>query len=274
LALIIFSAQFIEGKTLFSKFKIASAVVVSAGLLALGGIAHGAGASWSYTGPTGPSHWATIDPTNYALCADGSAQSPINITKTKSVDLTNLAFKYTAGEAGIFNNGHTVEAEPLGTEASTMSLGGVVYPFVQFHFHAPSEHEINGMHYPVEVHFVHKTADGKIAVVGVFLKAGDKENAKWAPFVNKMTAATADPEATKVELDWSTLLPSNKQTVRYDGSLTTPGCSEGVKWNVFTHPVEVSQAQINTFLESYSGNNRPVQPLHSRVVTLDSTATK
>jgi carbonic anhydrase len=129
------------------------------------------------------------------------------------------------------------------------------------------------MHYPVEVHFVHKTAEGKIAVVGVFLKAG-AANANWAPFVEKMNTATADPEATKVEINWIKLLPANKQTVRYNGSLTTPGCAEGVKWNVFTHPVVVSQAQINAFLEAYSGNNRPVQPLRGRVVTLDSTATK
>ena len=259
---------------MFSKKKLAAALLATAGLLAIGGIAHGAGAAWTYTGPTGPSHWATIDPANYAKCADGTAQSPINITKTKSVALTNLLFNYSAGEAGIFNNGHTVEAEPLGTTTETMTVDGVTYPFAQFHFHAPSEHEINGMHYPVEVHFVHKTADGKIAVVGVFLKAGATANAEWAPFVDKMIAATADPEATKVEIDWAKLLPADKTTVRYDGSLTTPGCSEGVKWNVFTHPVIVSQAQINTFLEAYSGNNRPVQPLNSRVVKLDSTPKK
>ncbi|MFM6977980.1 MAG: carbonic anhydrase [Micrococcales bacterium] len=259
---------------MFSKGKIAAALIATASLLTVGGIANGAGASWSYTGPTGPSHWATVDKTNYAVCADGTAQSPINITKTKSVSLTNLLFKYTAGEAGVFNNGHTVEAEPLGTEANTMTLGGVVYPFAQFHFHAPSEHEVNGMHYPVEVHFVHKTADGKIAVVGVFLKAGTVANKEWAPFVDKMNTATADPEATKVEIDWLKLLPSNKQTVRYNGSLTTPGCAEGVKWNVFTTPVVVSQAQINAFLEAYSGNNRPVQPLNGRVITLDSSINK
>ena len=258
---------------MISKTKIAGAVIASAALLSLGASANGAGAAWTYTGATGPSHWATIDPTNYATCADGSAQSPINITKTKSADLKNLVFKYTAGEAGVFNNGHTVEAEPLGTETNTVKLGSTVYPFLQFHFHTPSEHEINGLHYPVEVHFVHKTADGKIAVVGIFIKAG-KTNAAWAPFVAKLNSATAVAEDTKIELDWAKLLPANKQTIRYNGSLTTPGCAEGVKWNVFTHPVVMSQAQINAFLEAYSGNNRPVQPLKGRTVTLDSTATK
>lgn len=259
---------------MISKGKLAAAVLAVAGLVAVGSSANGAGAAWTYTGPTGPSHWATIDPTNYALCADGTAQSPINIKGAKPTPLKNLEFDYTEGEAGIFNNGHTVEAEPLGEETNTLTLGGVVYPFAQFHFHAPSEHEINGLHYPAEVHFVHKTADGKIAVVGVFLKAGKKANADWAPFVDVMNSATSDPEATLVDLDWEKLLPENRQTVRYNGSLTTPGCAEGVKWNVFTHPVVLSQAQLNDFLEAYSGNNRPVQPLHGRSVKLDNTPNK
>lgn len=255
---------------MLTKKKIAVAMFAAAGLLAIGGAAQGAGASWSYTGPTGPSHWKQVDTANYAKCADGTMQSPIDITNTKPTPLKNLVFKYKEGEAGVFNNGHTVEAEPLGTNTNTMTLDGVVYPFAQFHFHAPSEHEINGLHYPVEVHFVHKTTDGKIAVVGVFLKAG-KANTAWSTFVSKINVATGVAEDTKISLDWEKLLPENRQTIRYSGSLTTPGCAEGVKWNVFTTPVVVSQAQINAFLEAYSGNNRPVQPLNGRAVLLDNT---
>jgi carbonic anhydrase len=254
-------------------FKLAVVATVSAGLTALASVASGAGTSWTYTGATGPSHWKSIDPTNYAACVDGTAQSPINIVKPVKKDLVNLKFDYVASEAGIFNNGHTVEAEPLGSEKSTVEINGSRYTFAQFHFHAPSEHEINGMHYPVEVHFVHKTDEGKLAVVGVFIKAG-KENAAWKSFTDKITAATSDPEATKVEMDWLKLLPRLTQTVRYDGSLTTPGCSEGVKWNVFTNAITMSQAQINQFTEAYSGNNRPVQPLNNRIVTIDTTSSK
>jgi carbonic anhydrase len=252
--------------------KIVVSVVAIAIAATLGVTSATAGSSWSYTGKTGPSHWGSLD-TAYAACADGTAQSPINIGKTVSKDLTNLKFNYVASEAGIFNNGHTVEAEPLGTVANNVVIDGTTYPFAQFHFHAPSEHEVNGLHYPVEAHFVHKTADGKIAVVGVFIKAG-AENEAWKTFTDKINAATADPEATTVELEWAKLLPKDRQTVRYNGSLTTPGCAEGVKWNVFTHPITMSQAQINEFLEAYSGNNRPVQPLNSRKVVLDSSAKK
>lgn len=235
--------------------------------------ASGAGVAWTYSGATGPSHWASLDKTNYATCADGSAQSPINIVKKVKSDLTNLKFSYAKSEAGIFNNGHTVEAEPLGTTKSTVTIDGTVYNFAQFHFHAPSEHQINGMHYPLEIHFVNKSDSGKLAVIGVFVKAG-AANAEWKTFTDKLNTATSDPEATKVEIDWAKLLPSSKTTIRYDGSLTTPGCTEGVKWNVMTRVITMSQDQINRFLEAYSGNNRPVQPLNNRVVTLDSTPNK
>jgi carbonic anhydrase len=129
------------------------------------------------------------------------------------------------------------------------------------------------MHYPVEIHFVNKSDAGKLAVVGVFVKQALKMlNGRHSPISSR--PRLLNPEATKVELDWSKLFPVNKQTVRYDGSLTTPDCSEGVKWNVLTHPITMSQAQINLFLEAYSGNNRPVQPLNGRVVKIDSTLTK
>ena len=255
------------------RFGAAAAAIVA---IVTGASAASAGAAWTYTGATGPSHWATIDPANYATCADGTAQSPINIVKTKNKDLKNIGFNYVTGEAGVFNNGHTVEAEPLTAPATTSSilLDGTTYSFLQFHFHAPSEHEINGMHYPVEFHFVNKSTDGKLAVVGVFIKRGTTENLAWKPFIDSMLNATATPEDTKVELDWAKMLPANKTTLRYNGSLTTPGCSEGVKWNVLTTPVALSDAQINTILEAYSGNNRPVQPLHGRTVYLDSTPKK
>jgi len=230
------------------KLKFGAVVTAIIAMAAIATSATGA-TSWTYTGATGPSHWGTIDKTNYATCVDGTAQSPINIVNPVRTDLVNLKFGYKMSEAGIFNNGHTVEAEPLGTTKSTVTIDGTVYNFAQFHFHAPSEHEISGMHYPVEVHFVNKSDSGKLAVVGVFVKAG-AENAEWKAFTEKINVATADPEATKVELDWAKLLPSNKTTVRYDGSLTTPGCAEGVKWNVMTHPITMSQAQINAFLEA------------------------
>lgn len=226
-------------------------------------------AAWSYEGSTGPESWGTLDP-SYVTCIDGTAQSPINITDSKPVDLENIEFDYTAGEAGVFNNGHTVEAEPMVEGQTFIKLDGTEYPFLQFHFHSPSEHQVAGVSYPVEVHFVHKTEAGEIAVVGVLVEEGS-ENADWAPFVDLIAGATDDPEANLTELDWAAMLPEVQTTYRYDGSLTTPGCAEGVKWNVMTETIEMSASQIAAFKNAYSNNARPVQDLNGREVVVDSS---
>jgi carbonic anhydrase len=247
---------------------VASALLLWAG----GASATTADAPWSYSGATGPSHWGSLSPA-YALCADGTAQSPINIQHPKPMPLRNLDFDYVASEAEVFNNGHTVEAEPApGTPPSTLELDNVDYTFTQFHFHSPSEHTINGRRYPVEIHFVNKAADGRIAVVGVFLKLGAPANSDWQKFIDVISQATADPEQTVIDkLNWRKLLPTRQQTVRYDGSLTTPGCSEGVKWSVMTHPLTMSAQQLAVFEAAYTGNVRPTQPLNGRTVLIDST---
>ncbi|MEY4348038.1 MAG: hypothetical protein RIS43_457 [Actinomycetota bacterium] len=253
-------------------------VLVAAAAVLIASVAPGAAsvsatASWSYKGETGPAHWGELDP-SFVTCVDGTAQSPINVTGAKKKALNNIKFNYVAGPAEVFNNGHTVEAEPAEDAAeSTISLDGNVYPFLQFHFHAPSEHTVNGKRYPLEIHFVHKTETGKIAVVGVLVKAG-KENAAWDKFVNSIPFATAEPADTPIRINWLKLLPKNRQTYRYNGSLTTPGCAEGVKWNLFSTPIEMSALQIESFRNAYAGNARPVQPLHGRTIYFDSTASK
>lgn len=251
------------------------AVVVASALSVLlaGTAASYAATAWSYKGATGPSHWGTLDAA-YVTCVDGTAQTPINLTKPTRKGLKNIVFNYIAGEAEVFDNGHTVEAEPAGEAAnSTITVGGVTYPFAQFHFHAPSEHKINGKRYPLEVHFVHKTEDGKLAVVGVMVKEG-KANEAWQEFIDAIPLATADPADTPIELNWKKLLPANKQTFRYTGSLTTPPCSENVAWNVFSTPISMSISQIDAFTDAYAGNSRPVQPTNGRKIWLDSTLTK
>ncbi len=225
--------------------------------------------AWSYAGTTGPEAWGTLSP-EYAACSDGSAQSPIDIAAPAEADLPNTVFLYSAPGAGLADNGHTVEAEPTVPEGNSIELGGLRYLLKQMHFHAPSEHQISGQSYPLEMHFVHQSDDGQLAVIGVFVKQG-AENAAWKPFTDQISAATDNPEATVVPLDWSTLLPTTQTAIRYEGSLTTPGCTEGVTWNVLRQPVSMSAEQIAAFTSEYSGNTRPVQPLDGRTVQVDST---
>lgn len=219
-------------------------------------------AHWTYEGEEGPTHWADLDPA-YSACGTGKAQSPVDISTVKVANLTPPVLSYKSGEAEIVNNGHTVQANAA--EGSSMKVGASVYPLAQVHFHTPSENTLDGVHDAVELHFVHKTADGKIAVLGVMLKAG-KENPAYAPLVSALK--TPKDGTTNVTLDWGALVPADFSTYRFEGSLTTPPCTEGVHWFVVSEPVSVSQEQIDAFEAAYSDNNRPVQALNGRTVVV------
>ena len=203
----------------------------------------------------------------YAACADGSAQTPIDVTGAVEVDLADPVFDYAALAATVVNNGHTIQANA--SEGNTVTVDGAVSPLQQIHFHAPSEHTIDGVSAAAEVHFVHTTDDGVITVVGVMIVEGAEANAAWQPYVDALT--TAEGAETTVELDWAAMLPGVRTTFRYTGSLTTPPCTEGVNWLLMSEPVALSADQIAAFVAGYEGNNRPVQPLNDRELELDST---
>lgn len=217
---------------------------------------------WSYSGKTDPAHWADLESAN-AACKLSKEQSPINIEEksAKKTALAPLEFNYPAGSAEVVNNGHTVQVNlPAG---GTLKTGDGVANLLQFHFHTPSEEKINGVSYPMVAHFVHKSADGKLSVVAVLFKEG-KENATLAPVFAALPAegkpvplATFDPAA---------VLPGKRGYFKFTGSLTTPPCSDGVRWQVLKQPVELSKGQIAAFRRLYPMNARPVQPLNGRVV--------
>jgi len=174
-----------------------------------------------------------------------------------------------SGEAEILNNGHTIQANAAA--GSSFMVNGSTYALAQAHFHSPSEHTIDGVSAPVEVHFVNKTTDSQLAVLGVMVIQG-KENKAWQPLVAALSVKKDAP--VKAELDWAAMLPQDKTTFRYAGSLTTPPCSEGVSWMLLKYPVELSAKQIDAFKSAYSGNNRPLQLVGDREVILDTTPTK
>lgn len=220
---------------------------------------------WEYMGEDGPDHWGELDRV-YDACATGSAQSPIDLKNAMAKDLAALAPTYQAAAISAVNNGHTIQVNvPAG---SSLIVEGVPYALAQFHFHHPSEHTLNGVSFPLEVHLVHKSASGSLAVVGVFFKVGAANTALAPLFAdlpeeNKTvtSAATIDP---------AQLLPSERLYFKYPGSLTTPPCSEGVKWHVFQTPIEISQAQLDAFASRFAMNARPIQPLGSRELDVDS----
>jgi len=220
-------------------------------------------AEWSYEGNTGPEHWGELSP-DYATCAEGEEQSPIDITGVPPTDEPALQVDYHNTPLTIFNNGHTVEVEYH--EGSTLSVGDHTWEVVQFHFHAGSEHTVGGAATPLEMHIVHRDEQGALAVLGVFIEEG-AANQVLAPVFDHLPAEQGEPEEIEgVEINIGDALPTELAAWRYDGSLTTPPCSEGVRWHVLGTPIEASAAQIDAFESIFTHNARPTQPLNGRFI--------
>lgn len=226
------------------------------------------GVHWSYSGENGPDHWGDLSP-DYATCAKGVEQSPVDIPADAAVNTADISFNYQPSAVTILNNGHTIQVNY--DPGSSLTLNGVRYDLVQFHFHAHSEHALAGQFAPLEVHLVHKNAKGGLAVVGVLLNAG-AENPSYAAVLNNLPAEESEAHAVSgATVDANQLLPSERTYWRYNGSLTTPPCSEGVQWLVMNTPVELSAAQIGAYTAIYNANARPLQPFNARTFVLSLT---
>ncbi|WP_309715260.1 carbonic anhydrase family protein [Armatimonas sp.] len=236
---------------------------------ACGGVSPVLGTHWTYEGEEGPRHWAELAP-DFAPCSDGHIQSPIDLIKPTLTDLTNLKFFYQPSRLNAVNNGHTIQQTY--DAGSYIELDGVRYDLLQFHFHSPSEHTINGHYAEAEVHLVHKSADGKLAVVGIMIEKG-AENAAIKVISDRYSdlALSGPIVASSVTLNATALLPTGQKTFRYEGSLTTPPCTEGVKWNVMVDPIHMSSAQLEGMKHLHEANNRPLQSLNGRPLLEDST---
>jgi carbonic anhydrase len=225
--------------------------------------AAGAGtAHWEYKGKAGASHWGELE-SEFSACKLGKAQSPVDIHGTTAGKPAPIGFDYTAGPAEIVNTGHTVQVNlPAG---GTVHLPSGDFKLLQMHFHTPSEEAINGKHYPLVAHLVHKNDAGGLAVVAVLFKQG-KDNAALHQVFTGLPVHEGDKHALDGEIDAATLLPAQHSYYAYTGSLTTPPCSEGVHWQILKQPVEISKQQLSAFRKLYPMNARPVQPLNGRVV--------
>ncbi|KOR31043.1 hypothetical protein TI04_02895 [Achromatium sp. WMS2] len=223
-------------------------------------------AHWGYSGDTGPDHWGELDEKNIA-CSIGKNQSPTDLSGMVDAKLPPMRLHYkSGGGTKILNNGHTIQVvyEP----GSTLTIDGVDFELKQFHFHAPSENTIEGKSFPMEAHFVHADKDGNLAVIALMYREGRHANAElqkaWAHMPENADGEKADlPAAVSAR----NLLPKNLDYYRFSGSLTTPPCSEGVRWLVLKHPSIASKSQIEAF-ERVMGhpNNRPVQPRNARLI--------
>jgi carbonic anhydrase len=218
---------------------------------------------WGYTGHEGPAHWGELS-ADYALCASGKNQSPVDLRGIVEGELPPLAIDYRKGGYEVVNNGHTIQVNYA--PGSTLTVGGHSFELKQFHFHAPSENTIEGRSYPMEAHFVHADAQGNLAVVAVLYEAGEAD-AELKKVWQRMPHEAGASESLPEQVDAAALVSGDLDYYRFNGSLTTPPCSEGVTWIVLkTHPA-VSVQQVERFAHTmHHDNNRPVQPLNARVV--------
>lgn len=220
---------------------------------------------WSYEGEAGPDKWGNLDSGDKA-CLVGSQQSPIDISDTIAARQPLLKLSWDKRPDTIVNNGHTIQ---LGLpEGDTLEMDGRKYALKQFHFHHPSEHLVEGKRFAMEAHFVH-AADDRLAVVGVLLVPG-RANSVFRKIVSTMPAEEGAPVAADPAIDPKHLLPAQRIYFHYEGSLTTPPCSETVDWIVLAHHVEVDEADIARFAKLYPMNARPVQKRDRRFILSSS----
>ena len=232
-------------------------------LLAVGSLFASGHNIWGYSGHNGPSHWGDLK-SEYTMCKIGKNQSPINITNEIKANLTPLNIYYDVKAYKFLNNGHTLKAKMK--NGAKIYIDGKEFNLIQFHFHTPSENTIDGKYYPMEAHFVHSTKKGELAVLAVMFKEG-----KYNPNLEKLTINLPkhigeEKDISKSNLKAKDLLPGNLDYYRFNGSLTTPPCSEGVRWFVLKTPVEISKSQIDKFEKIMGKNNRPTQPINARII--------
>lgn len=222
---------------------------------------------WTYSEENGPKEWVSIDPSYYA-CGGGYEQSPINIEKESIWEERNFEkfhLDYHPTKFIVVNNGHTIEVKDQ-TGENTITIDDQKFTLVQIHFHLPSEHKLNGQTFNMEGHLVHQSKDGKVAVIGFFIKEGKLNNdlaELWSVMPYEMNGQPYEMNQT---IDLLEVLPDDLEVFRYSGSLTTPPCTEGVTWIIFEDPIEMSVVQIEAFAKIYSQNNRPIQPLNERKI--------
>lgn len=213
---------------------------------------------WSYEGAEGPTAWSHLDPA-YETCAVGQHQSPIDILPRRS-EAPEVIFVYKPTDGAVVDNGHTLQVDL--SPGSFIVVDGTRFDLVQFHVHTPSEHTIAGDSFPMEVHLVHKNKAGKLAVVGVLFTEGEASAAMSTVWKGAPKAKGSVP--LKKPFDPAALLPKDHAAYRYDGSLTTPPCTEGVIWHVLKRPRTEDEARIEAFTRRFGANARPVQELGER----------
>ena len=220
-------------------------------------------AHWGYDGGQGPSHWGDLSP-EFDLCQSGHHQSPVDIRNPQKTNLPRLQVDYKPSPLHIIDNGHTIMINYA--RGSFIQVGDKRYMLRQFHFHRPSEEQIDGKAYEMSVHLVHADEQGNLAVIAVLLKRGGDNALIHELWTDLPKEKEREEQMDEVQINARDLLPTNLGYYTFPGSLTTPPCTENVTWFVLEQPVTVTATEIQQFEKLYRHNARPIEPLYDRVV--------
>jgi carbonic anhydrase len=215
------------------------------------------------------SQWADLSP-DYATCRDGLEQSPVDLIAATPADLPNAELVYDFSVATIEHDGRVLSVSA--DDAGSIVLDGVTYGFRELHVHAPSEHTVDGIPFAAEVQMLHTADDGSKAVIAVMIEQGEFSEV-YDGLIRSL------PEEENVEgdvaggIDPRGMLPTDIAAYRYRGSLSFPPCTEGVQWVVMQSTVTMDDAQLDALTDAIGeGNARTTQPLHDRVIQLDTSS--
>lgn len=224
-------------------------------------------ARWGYSGDGGPENWGRLAE-GYAHCSEGFEQSPVDIdTGAATRTAGELSFRHGREQVHSINTGMFVKVN-YHEGQSRLRLGDREYTLVEIHAHTPGEHTIDGRSLPMEMHLVHQNPSGELAVAAALFETG-RANPAVQQFIDAAPLREGDESYPDPAPDLSGLLPSRTSHYSYPGSLTTPPCTEGVRWLVLADVQEAAREQIDQIsaLTGSRANNRPVQPLEGRTVT-------
>ncbi|CAN8285559.1 unnamed protein product [Cochlearia groenlandica] len=222
----------------------------------------------------GPEKWGKLKP-EWKMCGKGEMQSPIDLMNKRVKIVSHLGMltrDYKPSNATLKNRGHDIMLK-FGKGSGSIKINGSEYHLLQLHWHSPSEHTLNRKRFALELHMVHESKNGSMAVVTVLYKIG-RPDSFLTSLENKLSAITDRSNAEKKigMIDPKLIKMESENYYRYIGSLTTPPCTQNITWTIVRKVRTVTREQVRLLRvavhDDSNTNARPVQPTNNRVVHL------
>ena len=219
-----------------------------------------AATNWSYEGETGPAMWGQLK-SEFKQCGSGVNQSPIDIPRHAFLSREWVSRRWKNESGNFVVEGKSVRLDLSGN--TQLEMDRKKFKVKQLHMHSPSEHQLSGLSYPMEIQLLLESADGKTLAVAAFVEIG-AENPEFGKIIDKLPSSEKLASNPIKDLKISNFFPEDFSAYRYSGSLTVPPCTEGFSWGVLRKPIELSASQINAYRKSFPVNARPVQSFDGR----------